>query len=248
MIKVPLVLLLGAVFCVTGMAAARAGEVKTGFINKTHKGKDGDSKFVVFVPHGYKGDKEFPLILFLHGAGERGDDGQAPVMQGIGNAIKFKNGEKGFPCFVVFPQCKAGKAHNWKAGGSDADNALAILEEVQKAYKIDAKRLYLTGLSMGGTGTWSLAAAHPEKWAAIAPICGTGDTSTADKIKHIPCWCFCGDQDAKPVESNRAMIKALKAAGGNPRYTEFPFVGHNSWDPAYVTPELYPWFLKHSLK
>jgi predicted peptidase len=229
-------------------AGLHAGEGNTGFLDKVHKAKDGDSKYVVFVPHGYKGDKEFPLILFLHGAGERGDDGQRPVMQGIANGgIKFKGNEKTFPFFVIFPQCKV--KGNWKAGGPDANRALAILDEVQKAYKIDEKRLYLTGLSMGGSGTWSLAAAHPNKWAAIAPICGGGDPSTADKIKHIPCWCFCGDQDAaKLVESNRAMIKACKDTGGSPRYSEFPHVGHNSWDCAYVTPELYKWFLKHSTK
>ena len=239
----------GALFFVlVGVVVADAGETKTGFISKVHKGKDGDSKYVVFVPHTYTGEKPMPLILFLHGAGERGDDGQAPVMQGIANGgIKFKSNEKTFPFFVVFPQCKL--KSNWKAGGPDADRALDILAEVQKSYKIDDKRLYLTGLSMGGFGTWSLAAAHPDKWAAIAPICGGGDTSTADKIKHIPCWCFHGDQDgAVKVQLSRDMIDALKKAGGNPRYTEFPHVGHNSWDPAYVTGELYPWFLKHSIK
>jgi len=228
-------------------ARAHAGEPKTGFINKIHKSKDGDSKYVVFVPHSYNGDKELPLILFLHGAGERGDDGQLPVKQGIANGgIKFKSNEKTFPFITVFPQCRV-KGH-WKAGGADANRALAILEEVQKNYRVDSKRLYLTGLSMGGIGTWSLAAAHPDKWAAIAPVCGSADLSTAEKIKHIPTWAFCGDQDKPFIEPNRAMFKALKAAGGNPRYTELPHVGHNSWDPAYVTPELYSWFLKHSTK
>jgi predicted peptidase len=169
-----------------------------------------------------------------------------PVSQGIGSAIKFKNNEKTFPFFVIFPQCRT--KGTWKAGGPDADRALAMLEEVQKTYKIDSKRLYLTGLSLGGMGTWSLAAAHPDKWAAIAPICGSGDLSTAEKIKHIPTWAFCGDQDKFFVEANRAMFKALKAAGGSPRYSEYPFVGHNSWDCAYATPELYTWFLKNSTK
>jgi predicted peptidase len=247
MVRLGIRFVLSVCIVAAGTAGLHAGE-KTGFVNKTFKVKNGDSKYVVFVPHSYDGAKEFPLILFLHGAGERGDDGQAPVMQGIANGgIKFKNNEKKFPFFVIFPQAKL--KGSWKAGGPDADNALGILEEVQKTYKIDSKRLYLTGLSMGGSGTWSLAAAHPNKWAAIAPICGGGDPATADKIKHIPCWCFCGDQDsAKLVESNRTMIKALKGAGGMPRYTELEFVGHNSWDSAYVTPELYPWFLKHSTK
>ena len=239
-----------ALTCFVMLAVAlpiSAGDGKTGFLPRVHKGADGDSKYVLFVPHGYTGDKEYPLILFLHGAGERGDDGEVQVKQGIGNAIKFKGGEQKFPFFAIFPQAQL--KGSWKAGAPDADRALAILAEVQKAYKIDDKRLYLTGLSMGGSGTWSLAAAHPEKWAAIAPICGGGDPATATKIKDIPCWCFCGDKDgAKLVENNRTMIKALQAAGGTPRYSEFPFVGHNSWDPAYVTPELYSWFLSHKSK
>ncbi len=224
------------------------GEIKHGFVNCVHKNADGtDAKYVLFVPHAYKGDKEFPLILFLHGAGERGDDGLAPVKQGIGNAIKFKDREKTFPFFVIFPQCNSKSF--WRAEAPDGQRALAILDSVMKEYKIDDKRLYLTGLSMGGAGTWSLAAAHPEKWAAIVPICFGGDPKAADKIKHIPCWCFCGDQDSpKLLEGCRTMVKALKAAGGEPRYTEFPHVGHNSWDPAYATSELYPWLLSQRLK
>jgi predicted peptidase len=229
-------------------APGLAGEkVETGFINKVFKGKDGDSKYVVFVPHAYTGEAEFPLILFLHGAGERGDDGERQVKQGIGSAIKFKENEKKFPFIVVFPQCSAKGL--WQAGGPDADRALAILDEVQKTYKVDTKRVYLTGLSLGGYGTWSLAAAQPDRWAAIAPICGGGDPSMAEKIKDIPCWCFHGDADkAVPVQRSREMIDALKKAGANPRYTEMPFVGHNSWDPAYVTGELYTWMLAQKRK
>jgi predicted peptidase len=239
-----------AVFVFTSMATPLpAGEAKHGFVPRLHKDSDGDSKYVLFVPHAYTADKEYPLILFLHGAGERGNDGELPVKQGIGNAIRFKGNQKTFPFFVIFPQCQTGKEHNWKAAGGDARRALAILDEVLKEYTIDSKRLYLTGLSMGGSGTWSLAAAQPHKWAAIAPICGTGDPETASAIKDIPCWAFCGDQDkTQLVQKNRDMIAALKKAGGNPRYSEFPHVGHNSWDSAYVTPELYTWLLSHRLK
>jgi predicted peptidase len=229
------------------MTSAPAAEPERGFLNKTFKDDKGESKYVVFVPQDYSGDKEYPLILFLHGSGERGDDGQAPVKQGIGNAIKFKDKDKTFPFIVVFPQ--AAKGGSWKAGDPDAERALAILAEVQKTYKVDAKRLYLTGLSMGGAGTWSLAAAFPDKWAAIVPICGGGDPELAGKIKHIPCWCFVGDKDgASLVEKTRAIVKALKDAGGEPRYSEYPYVGHNSWDPAYVTGELYTWLLVQKLK
>jgi predicted peptidase len=238
---------LAAMALVASVPAFAGDKVETGFLNKIFKGKDSESKYVVFVPHGYQGDKEYPLILFLHGAGERGDDGELPVKQGIGNAIKFKGGAQKFPFFAIFPQCA--KGGGWKAGGPDADRALAILEQVQKQYKIDSKRIYLTGLSLGGTGTWSLAAAHPDRWAAIVPICGAGDPATAAKIKDIPCWCFVGDGDNPGlVKKNREMIDTLKKAGGVPRYTEFPYVGHNSWDPAYVTSELYPWLLAHPRK
>jgi predicted peptidase len=102
---------------------------------------------------------------------------------------------------------------------------------------------------MGGFGTWSIAAKYPERWAAMVPICGGGNPSKAELIKDIPCWCFHGDKDsAVPVEKSREMIKALKAAGGNPNYTEYPGVGHNSWDKAYGTAELYEWMLKQHLK
>jgi predicted peptidase len=243
--SLPICLAIVLFHCSSGVG----GEPKTGFLPRVHKGAEEESKYALFVPHTHKETEAAPLILFLHGGGERGDDGELPVKQGIGNAIKFKQNEKTFPFFVIFPQCKAGKEHDWKACGPDAQRAMAILDEVMKEYRIDAKRLYLTGLSMGGVGTWSLAAAHPGKWAAIAPICGRADLETATAIKDIPCWTFCGDQDnAKLLDGTRDMVAALKKAGGNPRYSEFPYVGHNSWDSAYVTPELYPWFLSHKLK
>jgi predicted peptidase len=223
-----------------------AAEPERGFLKRVHKSADGDSKYQVFVPHDYKGDKDYPLILFLHGAGERGDDGDIQVAQGIGSAIKFKQNEKTFPFIVVFPQCQKGK-HNWKAGDVDANRALAILDEVRNTYRVDDKRIYLTGLSMGGSGTWSLAAAMPERWGAIVPICGAGDLETATKIKDIPCWCFVGSED-KVAQRSREMIDALRKAGGTPRFSEYPYVHHNSWDCAYVTPELYTWLLSHPKK
>ena len=126
---------------------------------------------------------------------------------------------------------------------------MAILDQVCKDYKVDRKRIYLTGLSMGGFGTWSLATAYPERWAAMVPICGGGNPAQAAKIKDIPCWCFHGDADATvSVENSRKMIKALKDAGGDPKYTEYPGVNHNSWDRAYATAELWEWLAKQSLK
>lgn len=218
-----------------------AGEVKKGFVNKTFS--DG-AKYVVFVPESYDAVKEVPAILFLHGAGETGTDGLKQTKVGIGPAIN-KDAAK-FPFLVVFPQSQK---RTWKADSEDGKRALAILDQVMKDYKVDAKRVYLTGLSMGGFGSWSMAAAHPERWAAVAPICGGGDPKAAGKIKHLPIWCFHGDADkAVNVKLSRDMIAALKAAGASPRYDEYKGVGHNSWDRAYGTAELYTWFLSHSRK
>ena len=126
---------------------------------------------------------------------------------------------------------------------------MAIVAEVEKEYKVDPKRVYLTGLSMGGFGTWSLAIKDPTRWAAIVPICGGGDAKQAAKIKDLPCWCFHGDADpAVAVGMSRTMIQALKDAGGQPKYTEYPGVGHNSWDKAYATPDLYKWLLSQQRK
>lgn len=225
-------------------------KIKTGFIDKTHKNSDGStSPYVVFVPHSYDGKKEFPIILFLHGAGETKSTkkgSKMPVDVGIGPAIKKR--EKDFAFIVVIPQAEDVKTpvlRRWYADSPDGKRALAMLDEVMKEYKVDAKRQTLSGLSMGGFGTWNIAAAHPERWNAIVPICGGGDPKDAAKIKDIPCWCFHGDADtAVPVQRSRDMIDALKKAGGKPKYDEYPKVGHNSWDKAYGTDELYTWLLE----
>src|SRR5271165_6693278 len=148
-----------ALCCLAVARGHAGGEGKRGFLTRTHKDPDGsESKYVVFVPHDYKGDKEYPLILFLHGAGETKGGKQQPVAVGIGPAIKKR--EKTFPFIVVIPQSQK---RTWQADSPDAQRALAILDEVQKAYKVDPKRIYLTGLSMGGFGTWSLAAKYPDR-------------------------------------------------------------------------------------
>jgi predicted peptidase len=229
-------------------------QVMTGFLDRVHKDADGkEAKYVLFVPKDYdaKADKTYPVILFLHGAGETQGGSKQPVEVGIGPAIKKQ--EKTFPFITIFPQSQK---RTWQAGSADADRALAILDEVQKEFRTDPKRVYLSGLSMGGYGTWSLAAKDPTRWAAIAPICGGIRSTSADaakevaeKIKDIPCWCFHGDVDtAVPVAQSRNLMKALWAAGAHPNYTEYPGVGHNSWDNAYATADLYEWLLKHKLK
>ncbi len=217
---------------------------KTGFVDKTFKNADGTmSPYVVFVPKDYDGTKEYPTMLFLHGSGETKGGTKKPVEVGIGPAIKKR---ADFPFIVVIPQSEK---RTWGAASDDGKRALSMLDAVQKEYKTDAKRQYLTGLSMGGYGTWSIAAAHPDRWAAIVPVCGGGNVKDAEKIKDIPCWCFHGDADtAVKVDRSREMIEALKKAGGKPKYDEYPGVPHNSWDKAYGTDELYKWLLEQKKK
>lgn len=236
--------LLAALFALVP-SAALAADIKTGFVDKTFKNADGtESPYVVFVPHAYDGKTEVPVILFLHGAGETKGGTKKPAEVGIGPAVKKQ--EKTFPAIVVIPQSEK---RGWGAAGEDGKRAMAILDAVRKEYKTDAKRQYLTGLSMGGYGTWSVAFTHADRWAAIAPICGGGDAKGAAKIKDIPCWCFHGDKDtAVKVELSRTMIDALKAAGGKPKYTEYAGVAHNSWDAAYGEKEFFPWLFEQKKK
>ncbi len=232
------------IMCFAAVAAAD-DKPGTGFVEKTYKNADGSaSPYVVYVPQDYDGKKEFPVILFLHGSGETKGGSKMPAEVGIGPAIKKR--AKTFPFIAVIPQSEK---RTWRADSTDGKRAMAILDDVMKEYKTDANRVYLTGLSMGGFGTWSLAAAHPDRWAAIAPVCGGGNTADAAKIKNLPCWCFHGDADtAVKVDLSRQMIEALQKAGAKPKYTEYPKVGHNSWDAAYGTDELYTWLLEQKKK
>ena len=238
------VLTFACVLCPNPAPARAADPIEHSFLNRVFKGEgDNESKYVLFVPHDYSGEKPYPVVLFLHGAGSTGTDGKKQV-SGIAAAIR--RDEKSFPAIVVFPQSQK---RTWQAESEDGKRALAILAEVEKSYKVDPKRVYLTGLSMGGFGTWSLAAAFPQKWAAIVPICGGGNPRQAEKIKDIPCWCFHGDADTTvKVDLSRNMIKTLKAAGGDPKYTEYPGVEHNSWTKAYAEKELYEWLWQQHLK
>ena len=228
-----------------GPLAAIGAETQTGFVTKQFKNSDDSiSNYVVFVPASYDGKTEYPVILFLHGAGETKGGTKMPVDVGLGPVIRKQ--EKTFPYIVVIPQSEK---RTWSAASDDGKRAIKMLDAVQKEYKTDAKRVILTGLSMGGYGTWSHAAAFPDRWAAIVPVCGGGNPKDAETIKDIPCWNFHGDKDtAVPVAKSRDMIEALKKAGGTPKYTEYEGVAHNSWDAAYGDKELWKWLAEQKKK
>jgi predicted peptidase len=210
----------------------------------------------LFVPEGYEQSKErYPLVVFLHGAGERGDDNTAQLVHGVADFVKPQS-QKKRPCLVVAPQCpkdqvwcfglipKLEKKHK-KPDVEAGDLALALVESLCQEYRIDNKRIYLTGLSMGGYGTWELLCRKPELFAAGLPVCGGGDVKKADKIAKIPLWCFHGDKDeAVPVKHSREMIAAIEKAGGKPKYTEYKGVEHDSWTQTYADPKVHEWLFE----
>jgi predicted peptidase len=230
---------LAALFATPLLAlAALAGPAReTGFLNRVIEQDGQKLRYVVYVPLDYTPEKKWPVVLFLHGAGERGDDGLKQSQVGLGTALRMLPGR--YPAVVVMPQCATGA--RWS--DAMARFALAALDRTLKEYSCDPSRQYLTGLSMGGYGSWLLAAEHPERFAAVAPICGGGDPGAAAKLKSLPIWAFHGDADtAVPVARSREMIDALKTAGSTAvKYTEYPGVGHNSWDAAYADRALAEW-------
>ncbi|MFS0518275.1 prolyl oligopeptidase family serine peptidase [Nostoc sp. UIC 10607] len=177
-----------------------------------------------------------PTILFLHGAGERGSNLDNVKRHGVAKIVEQQSD---FPFIVISPQCPQGEYWNVKRLGT-------LLDEVIASYPVDPNRVYLTGLSMGGYGTWHLAAVQPERFAAIAPICGGGNPQAARKLKNLPVWAFHGAKDnVVPLSESEIMVSALKACDGNVKFTVYPEANHDSWTQTYNNPELYEWFLRH---
>lgn len=192
--------------------------------------------YLIYLPGQYEQQESWPLLLFLHGAGERGDDLELVKVHGPPKLIAAG---RDFPMIVVSPQCPA--RQRWQPV-----TLSALVDEIVEQYHVDEDRIYVTGLSMGGFGTWALASYSPDRFAAIAPICGGGETFWGRDLKELPVWAFHGDQDeAVPVERSVQMIEALKRAGAEPRLTIYPGVGHDSWTQTYENPELYDWLLQH---
>jgi len=196
-------------------------------------------KYLLFLPADYgKKQQRWPLIMFLHGAGERGDDLKKVKKHGPPKIIEDR---KDFPFIVVSPQCPTG---DWWT--DKVEVLINLLDDIVARYKVDKQRIYLTGLSMGGYGTWSLASVYPERFAAIAPICGGGKRFMAMRLKDIPVWVFHGAKDKTvPLKESEEMVNAIRNRGGNAKFTIYPDAGHDSWTETYNNQKLYDWFLEH---
>jgi predicted peptidase len=205
--------------------------------------------------------RKYPLVIFLHGSGERGKDNEAQLKWGVKNFATDKN-MKMYPAFVIAPQCPANDG--WSNFSESKINSVLVLKksptkpmelvialvyELTKKFPIDPKRIYITGLSMGGYGTFDAIERYPNLFAAAVPVCGGGDVSLASSIKHIPIWIFHGAEDSVvPAAFSRNMVEALTKAGAHPGYTQYPEVGHFSWIAAYNDPLLMAWLFRQFKK
>lgn len=262
MLRISSLILFSLLAVLTFASTARSRNNETGFLNRVVKSGTASYGYQVYVPSNWTKSKKWPVILFLHGAGERGDDGLIQTEVGIGTAIR-RHPDR-VPAVVVLPQCARNR---WWSETEMQAQALKALDQTIKEFNGDKSRIYLTGLSMGGHGSWVMAANNPGKFAAVVPICGPArilakygvkvseEESSEGRYKHFaekigktPVWVFHGDADpVVAVTESRLMVEALKAAGGDARYNEYAGVGHDSWNKAYAEPDLFPWMLSHTL-
>ena len=241
-------LILAGLCCALGLPAKPPMQTKVTFKHQAKKTLA--IQYLLYLPEDYKAkpDAKWPLLLFLHGAGERGDNLERVKVHGPPKLIAAG---KHFPFIVISPQCPRGQVWNNEV-------LSALLDDLIKKHRVDTTRIYLTGLSMGGYGSWSLGIEQCDRFAAIAPICGGGDFikmynaagAKGKALRTLGVWAFHGGKDnvVKPAESER-MIAALKKFGHpNPKLTVYPEARHDSWTKTYDNPKLYDWFFKHRRK
>ncbi|MCU0493570.1 MAG: prolyl oligopeptidase family serine peptidase [Chloroflexaceae bacterium] len=199
--------------------------------------------YLLFLPRSYTDDGEpWPLILFLHGSGERGDDLNLVRQRGIPQLV---DGQPDFPFVVLAPQCPQNTIWSVHLDGLDA-----LLDALLDDYNIDPDRVAITGMSMGGSGAWHMAVTFPRRFAAVVPVCGgrdwyVGSASQVGIIRHVPVWAFHGKKDKNIAYTDtERLVEALQESGGEVRFTLYPKLGHNCWDAAYATEELYEWLLE----
>lgn len=223
--------LLSFLCILAGFYAVQAQQTNEVMVHSTH--------YLLYIPDEVPESGAYPLLLFLHGAGERGDDLEMVKKHGPPSLV---DAQKDFPFVLVSPQCPR---NSWW----DSRELLRLLDQVESKVPIDPDRVYVTGLSMGGFGTWALAMEAPRRFAAIMPICGGGDLERVERIKHIPVWVFHGAKDpVVPVQRSDDMVNALKELGADVKYTRYPEANHDSWTETYANPEVYEWILSHKRK
>jgi predicted peptidase len=213
-------------------------------VTVTEAGEAVEFRSQLLAPPAIEPGRRYPLVVFLHGAGERGRDNEKQLKY-LPTWMTEPALRERHPCFLLAPQCREDERWvdiSWAdkkstPQGPPTTDMLAVIAGLNAAIAaepVDPGRIYLTGLSMGGYGSWDLAARQPERFAAILPICGGGDEATAPRLAKLPIWCFHGDAD-------KVVIAAVRAAGGDPKYSELPGVGHDSWTPAYRDPAVLDW-------
>lgn len=243
----------------TNVALGEEANLRDQLEKRIYRDAQGESiPYRLFVPRGYDSQKKYPLVLFFHGAGERGNDNEAQLIHP--EVLRFVMDEAN-PSFLVAPQCPTERKWvdvPWDFKGphkTPEQPSLAmrltmeLLDALEKEFSIDPVRRYVTGLSMGGFGTFDLLVRRPDDFAAAIPICGGADESQAEKMAGVPMWVFHGDKDgAVPVVRSRSAVQSLKSAGGEPKYTEYEGMGHNVWSRAYHEPELRDWLFRQRRK
>ncbi len=215
------------------------GQKICNFQKEIMKTKKIDLNYWLYLPKDYEkeNNQNYPLVLFLHGAGERGDDLDLVKKHGIPKLADSKD----FPFILLSPQCPS--YSNWIM---EMDGVMELLEDTMKNYHVDESRVYLTGLSMGGYGTWEISTHYANKFAAIAPICGGGVPEKAHLLKDIPVWAFHGAKDnVVPLEESEKMVKALEECGGNAKLTIYAEADHDSWTETYNNQDFYNWLLSY---
>lgn len=237
-----------SIFCLVSFLAISYTQELQSRVFKTPFGEE--LPYQVYHP---SSDKKVPLILFLHGAGERGQDNQKQSVHVVPQILNFMKEEQK-EAFILAPQCpknqlwvnvmmRQAKEHKLPEFPSTPLRlTYELVQNYIENYSIDKARIYIVGLSMGGFGTWDLISRKPKLFAAAVPICGGGDSTLGPQLIQLPIWAWHGDQDKVIlVERSRDMIQAISQAGGQPKYTELKGVGHNSWNEASNSKDLWDW-------
>jgi poly(3-hydroxybutyrate) depolymerase len=230
----------------------------SGFEARTYQGTKASLPYRLFKVKTPTPGTKYPVILFLHGAGERGDDNAKQLMANAGATVWATDAHQAeHPAYVIAPQCPLNQQWvdtDWTKGSystttvpisDELTTALELADAIAKEFSTDPTRQYITGLSMGGYGTWDAVARNPDRFAAALPICGAGDPTRAEALSMLPLWAFHGDADpVVPVSGSRDMVAALKAEGSSVKYSEYPGVGHDAWTMTYANEEVVDWLFE----